>query len=198
MNNEHVRSFIETIHRTDFNAIGVFALDTVLDDDVSHGAGLHYFHHFEIRLWRTTLGAKPIVRNIRPWRPCCNTFVWQAFCFVIDESAGHALPLVHHVHKKSLGFWGERGASAALETETQSPSCGEDYLTKILGYSLPGNRLLRLNPSTSEVVEMFATYTHRAPGDCHQVTLARRCTIHAYRSADTSEATQRPGPRHGK
>ena len=86
-----------------------FALDTALDDDVSHGAGLPYLHHFEVRLWRATFGTKPIVRNIRPSRPRRNTIIRQAFFLVVDEATGHALPLMHRVHKKSLGLWG-RGA----------------------------------------------------------------------------------------
>jgi len=36
MNDEHVFAFVEAINRTDFDAIGVLALDTVFGDDISH------------------------------------------------------------------------------------------------------------------------------------------------------------------
>jgi len=90
-------------------------------------------------------------------------------------------PQVMHCHLcivfiKRVSVSGERGASEALETETQSPSYVEDYLSKILGYSAPGNWLLRLNPSTLEVAEGFGAYARRAQqmalGDCHHVALA--------------------------
>jgi hypothetical protein len=36
MNDEHVLAFIEAVDRTDFDAVGVFALDAVVVDDVGH------------------------------------------------------------------------------------------------------------------------------------------------------------------
>jgi hypothetical protein len=36
MDDEHVLALVEAIHRTDFHAIHVFALDAIFGDDVSH------------------------------------------------------------------------------------------------------------------------------------------------------------------
>ena len=36
MNNNKVRAFIETVHRTDIDTVSVFALDTVLCHDKTH------------------------------------------------------------------------------------------------------------------------------------------------------------------
>jgi len=36
MNDEHVLALVEAVHRTDFDAIGVFALDANFSDDVGH------------------------------------------------------------------------------------------------------------------------------------------------------------------
>jgi hypothetical protein len=36
MNDEHVLAFVKAIDRADFNAIGIFAFDTGIVDDVSH------------------------------------------------------------------------------------------------------------------------------------------------------------------
>ena len=38
MDDEHILALIKTIDRADFDAIGVFAADAVLDDDERHGA----------------------------------------------------------------------------------------------------------------------------------------------------------------
>jgi hypothetical protein len=37
VNHQHVLTFIETIDRTDFNAVGVFARYAAVIDDISHG-----------------------------------------------------------------------------------------------------------------------------------------------------------------
>ena len=37
MDDEHVLAFIEAIDRTDLDAVGVFAFDTGVGDDVGHG-----------------------------------------------------------------------------------------------------------------------------------------------------------------
>jgi hypothetical protein len=39
MNDEHVLAFIETVDRTDFDAVGVLAADAVVVDDVGHAGG---------------------------------------------------------------------------------------------------------------------------------------------------------------
>jgi hypothetical protein len=36
VNDEHVLAFIEAIDRANFDAVHVFALDAILDDDVGH------------------------------------------------------------------------------------------------------------------------------------------------------------------
>ena len=36
MNDQHVLAFIEAIHRADFHAVHIFALDAVFSDDVGH------------------------------------------------------------------------------------------------------------------------------------------------------------------
>ena len=36
VNDEHIVAFIETVHRTNFDAIHVFALDAILDDNIGH------------------------------------------------------------------------------------------------------------------------------------------------------------------
>ncbi len=61
---------------------------------------LPYLHHIEVRLMRATLGAGPIVRNVLPPCPRRNAVVFPAFCLVIDEVTGEALPLVHHVPRR--------------------------------------------------------------------------------------------------
>ena len=38
MDDEHILAFVETVDRTNFNTIGVFALDTVFIDDVGHAS----------------------------------------------------------------------------------------------------------------------------------------------------------------
>src|SRR6185312_9032178 len=38
MNDEHVLAFIEAVHRTDFDAIHVLALDAVVVDDIGHSS----------------------------------------------------------------------------------------------------------------------------------------------------------------
>jgi hypothetical protein len=38
MNDEHVFAFIEAIDRAYFHAIGVFAFDAIVGDDIGHGA----------------------------------------------------------------------------------------------------------------------------------------------------------------
>ena len=40
MNDEEVGALVESIHRADFDAVGVFALDAVLGDDERHGCSL--------------------------------------------------------------------------------------------------------------------------------------------------------------
>jgi hypothetical protein len=39
MDDEHVLALIEAVHRTDFDAIHVFAFDAVVVDDISHEFG---------------------------------------------------------------------------------------------------------------------------------------------------------------
>jgi len=52
MNDEHVLALVEAVHRTDFDAIGVFALDANFSDDVGHlphtesGCAVRRFGHF--------------------------------------------------------------------------------------------------------------------------------------------------------
>jgi hypothetical protein len=36
MNNQHVFAFVEAVNRTYFDAIHIFALDAILDDDIGH------------------------------------------------------------------------------------------------------------------------------------------------------------------
>jgi hypothetical protein len=36
MDDQHVLAFIEAVHRTDFDAIGIFAGDAVVGDDIGH------------------------------------------------------------------------------------------------------------------------------------------------------------------
>ena len=36
VDDEHVLALIETVHRTDFDAVHIFALDAVFDDDIGH------------------------------------------------------------------------------------------------------------------------------------------------------------------
>src|SRR5205814_7042813 len=36
VNDEHVRTFVEAVDRTDFDAIGIFALDAIVVDNVGH------------------------------------------------------------------------------------------------------------------------------------------------------------------
>jgi hypothetical protein len=38
MNDEHVLAFIKAVHRTDFDAVCVFALDAAFVDDVGHSS----------------------------------------------------------------------------------------------------------------------------------------------------------------
>jgi hypothetical protein len=39
MDDEHVLAFVEAVHGAHFNAVGVFALDAILCDDVGHDFG---------------------------------------------------------------------------------------------------------------------------------------------------------------
>jgi hypothetical protein len=41
MNDQHVLAFVEAVHRADFNAVHIFALDAVLGDDVGHFRSIH-------------------------------------------------------------------------------------------------------------------------------------------------------------
>jgi hypothetical protein len=40
MDDEHVLALVEAIHRTHFDAIGVFALDAIVVDDIGHRCSL--------------------------------------------------------------------------------------------------------------------------------------------------------------
>jgi hypothetical protein len=40
MDDEHVLAFVEAVHRTHFDAVGIFALNAVVGDDIGHGGGL--------------------------------------------------------------------------------------------------------------------------------------------------------------
>src|SRR5690606_36020882 len=40
VNDQEVRAFVEAVHRADFHAVGVFALDAVVGDDEGHGLSL--------------------------------------------------------------------------------------------------------------------------------------------------------------
>jgi hypothetical protein len=37
VDHQEVRAFVKTVHRADFDAVGVFALDAVVQDDIGHG-----------------------------------------------------------------------------------------------------------------------------------------------------------------
>ncbi|MCM3603807.1 hypothetical protein M3175_24460, partial [Robertmurraya korlensis] len=39
MDDQKIRTFIETVHRTDFNAVSIFTTNTVISNDESHGGG---------------------------------------------------------------------------------------------------------------------------------------------------------------
>ena len=97
---------------------------------------LAYLHHFEVRLWRATVGTDPIVRNILP--PCArrNAVLWPAICLVIDESTGHALPFPHLSLVGKRNVSAPRGREGGIEgAEIRTPR--KEYLTKLLGYWVP-------------------------------------------------------------
>ncbi|GGA35162.1 hypothetical protein GCM10011499_00560 [Pelagibacterium lentulum] len=39
MDDEHVFAFVEAVDRTDLNAVGIFAFDAIISNDVGHGIG---------------------------------------------------------------------------------------------------------------------------------------------------------------
>ncbi len=41
MDDQHVFAFVETIHRADFHAVHILALDAVLGDDIGHVRSIH-------------------------------------------------------------------------------------------------------------------------------------------------------------
>ena len=43
MNDEHIFALIKAVHRTDFYAVSVFALNTIVRHDVCHGDLLNYY-----------------------------------------------------------------------------------------------------------------------------------------------------------